>query len=84
MRLAYHLNSCEGFGISSLTCHIEDGPHLILFIDYNDAYLEFYIADVGEFIFGEIAKKTMKGYGANRLAAISSKVRYLQIVTTRV
>lgn len=31
-------------------CDIDDGRHLIFFIDYNSAYLELYIADVGEFM----------------------------------
>lgn len=67
VRLAYHLNSCEGFGMDSSTCHIEEGPHLVLFVDYNGSYLEFYIADVGDFTFTEIGRMTLKGYGADKL-----------------
>ncbi|KAH8705210.1 hypothetical protein BGW36DRAFT_367085 [Talaromyces proteolyticus] len=59
-RLAYHLNSCQGLGLDSRTCHIEDGPHLVLFLDYNESYLEFFLADVGEFTFINVAKKRME------------------------
>ncbi|RYP05936.1 hypothetical protein DL765_009677 [Monosporascus sp. GIB2] len=73
VRLAYHLNSCEGFSMDTSTCDIEDGPHLVFFIDYNDAYLELCVADVGEFIFSDVTKKTFRDIGAGRLAVPSGQ-----------
>jgi len=50
-RLAYGLNSCEALGLDSVTCHIEDGPHLVMFLDYHKEYLELAIADIGYMTF---------------------------------
>ncbi|RYO81934.1 hypothetical protein DL762_006866 [Monosporascus cannonballus] len=73
VRLAYHLNSCEGFSMDTSTCDIEDGPHLVFFIDYNDAYLELCFADVGEFIITDVTKKTFRDIGARRLVVSSGQ-----------
>ena len=59
------------------SCHIENGPHFIFFIDYNDSYLELCVADVSEFIFTQIAKATFRDLGARSLA-VPSTVRYTQ------
>ena len=45
-RLAYGLNSCEGFGMNSSTCDIEDGEHSVIVVDYNANYLEVAIGYV--------------------------------------
>lgn len=74
VRLAYHLNSCEGFGMDASTCDVEDGPHLVFFIDYNHDYLEVCVADVGEFIFSDVTKNTFRDIGARKLAISSEQV----------
>ncbi|KAI0008093.1 hypothetical protein F4779DRAFT_642234 [Xylariaceae sp. FL0662B] len=67
VRLAYHLSSCEGFGLNSSNCDIEDDTHLIFYIDYNDAYLELFMAEVTYFILGEVAKKRFDHLGSKNL-----------------
>ena len=46
MRLAYGLDTCEGFGMDSESCDIEDGPHLIFIVEHQETYLEISLADV--------------------------------------
>jgi hypothetical protein len=60
------LNSPEGLGIDSST--IKDGPYLVHFIDYNDTYMELYIADVGDNTFKEVGKQILNLQGAKRMA----------------
>ena len=47
-RLAYGLNSCEGFGLDQRDCDIDEGPHRIVSIDYNIHALDLNVADVNE------------------------------------
>ncbi len=47
MRLAYGLNSCEGFGLGARICDIDDGTHYILVVEYEESFLQLYILDVG-------------------------------------
>ncbi|KAL9623569.1 MAG: hypothetical protein Q9160_002250 [Pyrenula sp. 1 TL-2023] len=75
VRLAYRLNSCEAFGLNSTTCDVEDGPHLIFFVDCNDTYLELYIADVTRFIFTKVAKETLRNPGARRFVASNADIK---------
>ncbi len=72
VRLAYHLNSCAGFGLSASTCNIDDDDHLLFFIDYNDAYLELCIAEVTYCIFGETARKRFAHIGSQMLLEVRS------------
>jgi hypothetical protein len=72
-RLAYHLNSCEGFGLDP-SCSIDDDTHLILFVDHNLEYVEFYLAEVTDFGLMETAKVRLGRHGAKSLVALE-KVR---------
>lgn len=48
-RLAYDLNSCEGFGLDGLDCDIDEGPHEVVSLDYQVQALDLNVADVNEF-----------------------------------
>jgi hypothetical protein len=45
-RMAYGLNSCEGFGMNSSSCDIFEGEHAVVVVDYNTEYLELAIGYV--------------------------------------
>jgi len=68
------LNSPEGLGIDPST--VQHGPHLILFIDYNDTYMELYVADVGDNTFKEVGKQILNLQGAKRIAQFPKAVRF--------
>ena len=40
MRLAYRLNTCEGFGFSSQKCDIEDDTHYVLVVEFEKRHLQ--------------------------------------------
>ena len=46
-RMAYKLNSCDGFAIDPKTCHIDEGDgYLVLLISYEPRHLQFHLLDV--------------------------------------
>ncbi|KAM5441433.1 hypothetical protein MferCBS31731_003504 [Microsporum ferrugineum] len=66
VRLAYGLNSCEGFGLDSDTCDMEDPEH-VMFVDYHNEYLELVLASVGEFSVVALDSVRLHNLGAKRL-----------------
>ena len=46
-RLAYKLDSCEGFGIGGQKCDIEDGTHFVLVVEFETRYLQLSLLDAG-------------------------------------
>lgn len=66
-RFAYGLNSCEGFGLDPKNCNVEDDLPLIIFVDYNEEYLQIMLAEVGEFTFGDLDSVRLPSLGAKRL-----------------
>ncbi|TVY42096.1 Uncharacterized protein LOCC1_G003881 [Lachnellula occidentalis] len=48
-RLAYDMDSCLGFGLSSTSCNMQYGDHEVIFINDEEQTLEPSLADVGEF-----------------------------------
>ena len=46
-RLAYRLDSCEGFGFGNQKCDIEDGTHYVLVVEFEKRYLQLSLLDVG-------------------------------------
>ncbi|KAK2808690.1 hypothetical protein FQN50_004555 [Emmonsiellopsis sp. PD_5] len=70
-RLAYGLNSCEGFGLGPDLCDIDDGPHYVIFVEYNREYLELFIAEVGDFTFNMVGSTRLKSLGAKVLESES-------------
>jgi len=47
-RLAYSLNSCHAFGLDQKDCDIDEGPHQVVYVDYQPDTLELNVADVTE------------------------------------
>lgn len=47
-RLAYGLNSCDGFVLDRKQCDIDDGPHEVVYADYNLSSLDVIVVDVNE------------------------------------
>lgn len=47
-RLAYGLDTYGGLGLNAETCNLEDDLHLIIFIEYNEMFLELSLAGVTE------------------------------------
>lgn len=47
IRMAYALDSCEGFGLDARICDIDDGPHFVLVVEYEEGFLQLSILDVG-------------------------------------
>ncbi|KAL8673307.1 MAG: hypothetical protein Q9168_002269 [Polycauliona sp. 1 TL-2023] len=45
-RLAYGLNTCEGFGLDSSTCDVDEGPHRVIIVEYGGTYLQVFVADL--------------------------------------
>lgn len=39
-RLAYGLNSCHAFGMDQKNCDIDDGPHRVVYVDFEPDALE--------------------------------------------
>ncbi|PGH15968.1 hypothetical protein AJ79_02135 [Helicocarpus griseus UAMH5409] len=73
-RLAYGLNSCQGFGLTEPgSCDIEEGPHYAMFIDYNRDYMDLLIADMTEFFFVVEGKERLGNLGAQRLDGLSGE-----------
>ncbi len=48
-RLAYGFNSCQAFGLTQNDCDIDDGPHEVVYVDYQPDALELKVADVTEY-----------------------------------
>ena len=63
VRMAYHLNNAEAFGVPEEDFE-EDDSHHLLHLDLNDQHLEFCIANVGEFQFTVQARQTLGNLGA--------------------
>ncbi|EFE45025.1 hypothetical protein TRV_00187 [Trichophyton verrucosum HKI 0517] len=66
-RFAYGLSSCEGFGLDPKNCNVEDDLPPIIFVDYNEEYLQIMLAEVGEFTFGDLYSVRLPSLGAKRL-----------------
>ncbi|MDI1492513.1 MAG: hypothetical protein OHK93_003727 [Ramalina farinacea] len=46
-RMAYKLDSCDGFGFDPRTCHMdEEDGYLVLLIEYEPCHLQFHLLDV--------------------------------------
>lgn len=60
-RLAYRLDTCEGLGLASSECdaELEDGPHLVFFVDLNNRLLELSIFDMDHNTCSEVVRKTL-------------------------
>lgn len=48
-RLAYGLDSCHAFGLNQKDCDIDEGPHQVVYVDYQPDSLELKVADVTEY-----------------------------------
>ncbi|KAL8822344.1 MAG: hypothetical protein Q9191_006918 [Dirinaria sp. TL-2023a] len=48
-RLAYGLNSCQAFRLTQKGCNIDDGPHQIVYVDYQSNFLELKVAPITEY-----------------------------------
>ncbi|KAL8687772.1 MAG: hypothetical protein Q9224_005055 [Gallowayella concinna] len=44
--LAYGLFTCDGLGMDSAACDIDEGPHRVLIVEYQETYLQLFIVDV--------------------------------------
>ncbi|KAF3480697.1 uncharacterized protein GIQ15_06044 [Arthroderma uncinatum] len=77
VRLAYGLNSCEGFGLDPDTCDDEDLDN-VMFIDYNKAYLELLLASIGEFGCGALDSVRLYKLGAKRLESSEDSLEKYQ------
>jgi hypothetical protein len=47
--LAYSMDTCEGFGMNSTNCDINEDFHRVIFVDYNIGILDLTAATIGEF-----------------------------------
>ncbi|KAK2772520.1 hypothetical protein FQN53_004607 [Emmonsiellopsis sp. PD_33] len=57
----------QGFGLEPNLCDIDDGPHYVIFVEYNREYLELSIGDVGDFTFNMVGSTRLKNLGAKVL-----------------
>ncbi|KAH8648718.1 hypothetical protein BGZ60DRAFT_570014 [Tricladium varicosporioides] len=79
VRLAYGLNSCESWGLTDDGCDTEDGPHLAIFINFeNSDNLEFVAADIGKYGSYPFYKKHLKDLKNSQL--LDSEVTEGQIM----
>lgn len=69
IRFAYNLTSCEGYGLTSSTCDMDEGPHLLLFLNFNELYLEFVVVDTQELAIVFDGKDRQRHLGFRNLAS---------------
>jgi len=63
IRLAYGLDSCEGFGSGSQKCDIEDGTHYVLVVEFEKRYLQLSLLDVGSDTVGTLDRTRFNELG---------------------
>ena len=77
-RLAYDLNSCAGFGLLNEDgCDIDEGPHYIVYVDYQKGHLEFSIADVTECTLDSVDHARFPEYGEDALTGFAYHSNWL-------
>lgn len=79
-RLAYGLDSCAGLGLEENACDMEEGLHLVIFVEYNEKYLELTVAEVAEDTFGVDGQIRLHALGAAALDFRPSKDTHYQRV----
>ncbi|KAL8808153.1 MAG: hypothetical protein Q9182_000217 [Xanthomendoza sp. 2 TL-2023] len=80
--LAYGLFTCEGLGMDSETCDIDEDPHRVLIVEYQETYLQLFIVDVGADTCGIESRAQFHGLGENAMldAANADRIGRLQKV----
>ncbi|KAL8812455.1 MAG: hypothetical protein Q9200_001022 [Gallowayella weberi] len=65
--LAYGLFTCDGLGMDSEACDIDEGPHRVFIVEYQETYLQLFIVDVGADTCGIESRAQFHGLGENAM-----------------
>lgn len=70
--LAYRLNTCEAFGLDNDTCDIDEGPHLVIMVEYRETYFQLFVADLGAETVNIMAHVRYKNLGENAILDVAN------------
>jgi len=68
-RLAYNLDSCEGYGLPD-TCKLDDDENFVLIVDYGKCYFSMSFVITGKYMNVPIGEQHLATYGEKDIGSV--------------